>query len=111
MTQFVDSNHAGDTMNHRSHMGILIYLSRALIIWYIKKQNTVESNKFISEILSMQTRMDPNKDLRYTIRMMGISIDGPTLVFCDKKLVVTSTFVLTSTFLKKHLGICDHMVR
>ena len=47
MTQFVYANHAGDMMNRRSHMGIHIYICRATIIWYIKKQNTVKSSTLV----------------------------------------------------------------
>ena len=55
--------------------------------------------------------MDLTKGLCNKLRMMGIPIDGPTLVFCDKKLVVTSMSVPTSTLTKKNLGICYHAVR
>ena len=54
--------------------------------------------------------MELTKGLICKLRMMGISIDGPTSVFCDKKSVVTSTSVPTLTFTKKHLGICYHAV-
>ena len=31
---FVDANHAGNVMTHRSHSGILIYVQNAPIIWF-----------------------------------------------------------------------------
>ena len=52
--------------------------------------------------------MELTKGLRYKLRMMGVLIDRPTSVFCDNKLVVTSTSVPTLTLPKKHLGICYH---
>ena len=55
--------------------------------------------------------MDPTKGLHYKIRTMGVLIDGQTSVFCDNKSVVTSTYVPTSIFSKKHLGIYYHAVR
>ncbi len=39
---YVDANHAGNMANRRSHSGILIYVNNAPIIWYSKRQNTVE---------------------------------------------------------------------
>ena len=42
---------------------------------------------------------------------MGVLIEGPTLVFCDTMLMVTSTYVPTSSLAKKHLGICYHALR
>ena len=43
MTQVLDTNHAGDMMNCRSNMGILICICRYLILWYSKNQNTFKS--------------------------------------------------------------------
>ena len=97
MAQFVDADHAGDMMNCCYHTGILIYLFRAPIIWYSKKHNTVKSSTFGSEIVAMWTGMELTKCLCYKIRMMGILINRPMLVFCDNKLVVTSTSVPTQT--------------
>ena len=47
MTQFVDDDHVGNMINSRLHTGILIYLFRDMIIWYIKKQNTAKSSMFV----------------------------------------------------------------
>ena len=41
---YVDANHAGNLVNRRSHSGILIYVSNAVIICYSKRQNIVESS-------------------------------------------------------------------
>ena len=37
--------------------------------------------------------MDLTKGLCYKLRIIGVPIDRPTLVFCDNKLVVTNTSV------------------
>ena len=110
MTHFVDADHAGNMINCRSHIVILIYFCRAPIIWYIKKQNTVESITFRQEIVGMPTEMDLTKGLRNKLRIIGVPIDRPTLVFCDNKLVVTNTSVPTSALQQKHLGVCYHAI-
>jgi hypothetical protein len=43
---FVDADHAGDLIIRRSQTGILYYLNRSPIIWYTKKQNSVETSTF-----------------------------------------------------------------
>jgi hypothetical protein len=43
MYYFCDADHAGDHLMRRSQTGIIIFLNRAPIVWYSKKQNTVES--------------------------------------------------------------------
>ena len=43
---YVDADHAGNRMTRRSHSGILIYLQNTPIVWYSKRQKTVESSSF-----------------------------------------------------------------
>ena len=54
ITVFVDADHAGDRATCCSFTGILIYVNRVPIIWYSKKQNTVESSTFGSEFVAMR---------------------------------------------------------
>ena len=51
---FVDSDHAGDRMTRRSQAGILIFGNSALLFWYSKKQNMVESSTFEVEFVALQ---------------------------------------------------------
>ena len=51
---YVDTNHAGNLVNRRSHSGILIYANNAPIIWYSKRQNTVELSSFGSEYIALR---------------------------------------------------------
>ena len=44
ITAFYDANHAGNKVNRRSLTGFIIFVNIAPIIWYSKKQNTVESS-------------------------------------------------------------------
>ena len=43
---FVDANHTADKVTRRSQTGILIFCNRAPIIWFSKRQNSVESSTF-----------------------------------------------------------------
>ena len=40
---FLDSDHAGDKVSHRSRSGFLIYIQTALVQWFSKKQSSVET--------------------------------------------------------------------
>ena len=51
---FVDANHANNVITRRSHTGILIFVQNAPIIWYSKRQNTVESSTFGSEFIALR---------------------------------------------------------
>jgi hypothetical protein len=43
---FVDSDHAGDQLTRPSRTGNVIYLNMAPIVWFSKRQPTVESSVF-----------------------------------------------------------------
>jgi len=111
MTAFVDSDHAGNLATRRSQTGILIFLNKAPIVWYSKRQNTVESSTFGSKFVAMHVATEMIEALRYKLRMFGIPIDGPTDVLCDNQSVVTNSSVPELQLSKKHNAICYHRVR
>ena len=47
-----DADHAGDSLNCRSHTGILIFVNSAPITWYSKQQATIKSLPFGSEMVA-----------------------------------------------------------
>jgi hypothetical protein len=108
---FVDADHAGDRVTRRSHTGIIIFLNRAPIIWYSKKQNTVETSTFGSEFIAMKTAVELIEALRYKLRMFGVPIMDAANVYCDNASVVTNTTQPESTLKKKHNAIAYHRVR
>ena len=111
MTCFVDADHAGCLETRRSHTGVMIFLQKAPIIWYSKRQNTVESSTFGSEFVAMKTAVELITSLRYKLRMMGIPVDGPTNVFCDNESVFKNATKPESTLKKKHNSIAYHKTR
>ena len=108
---FVDANHAGNVITRRSHTGILIYVQNAPIIWFSKRQNTVESSSFGNEFVALWIANDLLMALLYKIRMFGVPIDGPANVFCDNSGVVKNTSIQESTLVKKHNAINYHAIR
>ena len=111
MSVFVDADHAGNKVTRRSHTGVLIFLQNALTVWYLKRQNTVESSTFGSEFVAMRIAKDMAIALRYKLRMFGIPIDGAADVFCDNQGVVKNTSLPESVLSKKHNAINYHAVR
>jgi hypothetical protein len=107
----VDANHAGNVITRRSHTGILIYVQNAPIIWFSKRQNTVESSSFGSEFVAFRAAKDMLVALRYKLRMFGVPIDGPANIFCDNNGVVKNTTIPESMLAKKHNAINYHAVR
>ena len=108
---FVDANHAGNVITRRSHTGIILYVQNAPIIWFSKRQNTVESSSFGSEFVALQTAKDMIVALRYKLCMFGVPFNGPANVFCDNNGVVKNTTIPESMLAKKHNAINYHAIR
>jgi len=95
----------------RSYTGILIYINQAPIIWYSKRQNTVETSSFGSEYIALRICTEMVEGLRYKLRCFGVPVEGLTDVLCDNRSVVTNSSVPTSVFNKRHNAIRYHRVR
>jgi hypothetical protein len=108
---YVDADHAGCHVTRRSYTGILLYAQSAPLIWYSKKQNTVETSTFGSEFIAAKIAVELIEGLRYKLRMMGVALDGPTGVFCDNESVVINSTQPESCLKKKHNAIAYHRVR
>lgn len=108
---FVDADHAANLVTRRSIMGILFFINSAPIVWYSKRQNTIESSTFGSEFIALKMAVEMNEGLRYKLRMMGVPLRGPTNVFCDNKSVVTNSTLPQSTLKCKHNSILYHKTR
>lgn len=108
---FVDADHAGNKVTRRSHTGIIIFVNNAPILFYSKRQNTVESSTFGSELVAMRAARDMIVGLRYKLRMFGVPVHGPANVYCDNQGVVKNTSLPESTLSKKHNSINYHVVR
>jgi hypothetical protein len=108
---YVDSDHAGEQRTRRSRTGYFIFLNMAPIVWYSKRQPTIESSVFGAEFGAMKNGMEAARGLRYKLRMMGVPISGPTYIYGDNMSVIHNTQSPESTLKKKSNSICYHAVR
>jgi hypothetical protein len=108
---FVDSDHAGEKFTRRSRTGFVIYLNMAPIVWFSKRQPTVESRVFGAEFVAMKNDIEACHRLRYKLRMMGMALSGPTFVYGDNMSVVHNTQRPESVLKKKSNSILYHAVR
>ena len=111
ITMYCDASHAGCKLTRRSQTGIIILLQGAPIVWYSKKQQTVEASTFGAEFVALRVACEMNDALRYKLRMMGFPLNNETSVYCDNQAVVHNTTKVESTLKKKHLSVCYHFVR
>ena len=88
-----------------------MYLNSALVTWQSKKQPTIETSVFGAEFVAMKNGIETVQGLRYKLRMMGVGISGPTLVYGDNMSVIHNTQCPELTLKKKSNQICYHFVR
>jgi hypothetical protein len=108
---FVDSDHAGEQFTRHSRTWCIIYLSMAPIVWFSKRQPTVESSVFGAEFVAMKNGIETCRGRCYKFRMMGVALSGPTFVYGDNMSVVYNTQRPESVLKKKSNSICYHAVR
>ena len=108
---FVDADHAGNRITRRSHTGVLIFCNKSPILWFSKRQNTVETSTFRSEFIALKIATEMIQGLRYKLRMMGVALDGPANVFCNNQSVVFNSTIPESMLKKKHVSIYYHRAR
>jgi hypothetical protein len=88
---FVDSDHAGEQFTRRSRTGFVVYLNMTPIVWFSKRQPTVESSVFGAEFVAMKNGIETYRGLRNKLRMMGVALSGSTNVYGDNMSVVHNT--------------------
>ena len=110
-TAYTDASHAANKVTRRSHTGFIIFLNKAPIIWFSKRQNTVEASTFSSEFIATKICVEYIAALRFKLRMFGVPVNDSTKVLCDNESVVKNCTLLESTLAKKHNAIAYHTVR
>ena len=63
--------------NRSSYSGSLIYVNNALINFNSKKQNTVESSSFCSDLVALIIATEMVESLRYNLRTFSVNLEGP----------------------------------
>ena len=111
MTVYVDADHAHDLVTQRSIAGIVMFLNNTPFRFVCKRQKTVESSTYGSELVAARVATELIMETRFMLRSIGVKIDGPALLLGDNMSVVLNTSVPSSVLKKKHQAICYHRVR
>jgi hypothetical protein len=101
MNMFCDASHASDLVTRLSTTGFLLYLCGTPVVWYSKRQNTVESSTFGSDFVALRIATEKVEALCTKLLQFGVPLDGPSNAFVDSKSVVTQSIKPESTLTKK----------
>ena len=83
ISAYVDADHAHDLVTRRTVTGIIIYLNSTPVRSICKKQTTVETSTFGAELVAARMAVEAIMELRYQLRMVGVPIAGPALLYGD----------------------------
>lgn len=108
---FIDANLMHCKVTGRSCSGILHLLNQTPIEWFCKRQNTVETATYGSEFVVARQGTEQIMDLRYTLRALGVPLDGPSWMMGDNQSVVTSSTIPHSQLSKRWCALSYHRVR
>ena len=106
-----DADHAGECLNRQFRNGYVVFLNKAPICWFFKKQGSLETSTFGSEFMAMKQVTEYLRGLRYKLRMFGIPVDEPAYVYGNNQSVLCNKSLPESTLKKKCLAIAFHFVR
>jgi hypothetical protein len=79
--------------------------------WFSKRQGSVETATYGSEFVAARQATEQIMDLRYTLRAMGMPLDGPSWMYGDNQSVITSSTIPHSLLSKRHNALSYHRVR
>ena len=81
---YFDAEHSEDTGTRISRSGYIVFLNSAPIYWLSKNQTSCETSTFGSEFVALKQATEYTCGLHYKMRMFGIPVTEPALVYGDK---------------------------
>ena len=90
----VDADNGRDQITRISRTVIFIFLNKYPIMWYSKRQNTVETYTFGSEFVAMKKAVEMIKAPKFNLQIFGIEImDNATKNFGENNAVMLNYLV------------------
>ena len=81
VTGYFDADHAHCQETHRSVTGIILVLNSTPVKWYCKRQATVESSTYGSELVAGRIAVELVMEICYKLCMLGVPVEGPAWLF------------------------------
>ena len=101
-TTFLDVNLLDDIVTGKSVTAVLHFVNTTPAGWFLKRQATVATATYGSEIVAAKTATEQIMDLRNTLRYLGDPIMTKAYMFGGNKSVVMSSTIPQSVLNKRH---------
>ena len=100
-------DHAHDQVTRKSVTGIVVMINGMVYKTVSKRQATVESSTYGSELVASRIAVDIAVEVRYLLRMLGVRVESPTLLLGDNKSVVLNSTIPSSVL--KNKALCNQL--
>ena len=97
-----------DVVTGRSCTGVLHLLNQTPSSWFSCCQGQVETATYDSEFMAARQAVEQIIDIRYTLRMFGVPLDGPAWLLGDSQAVINSTTIPHSSLSKRWNALLYH---
>ncbi|CAJ1964689.1 unnamed protein product [Cylindrotheca closterium] len=111
LTHYVDANLFHCMLTGRSVTGIVHLIIGSRIDAFSKKQATVETATRGSKFVAACTCVEQIMVLQFTLRYLGVPIQGRSCMFGDNESVVNSSSQPDAKLHKRHVALLFHRVR
>ena len=111
MRIFVDSYHAVDKLTRRYRTGYIIFLNNGPIVWFSKKQATIENSVLGAEFVALDIGIEKLRVFLYKLLIMVVPILLPSLIYGDNMSVIHNTQRSDSTLKKNPNSIFYRAIR
>ena len=108
---FIDADYSDNFITRRPHSGILLFVNNALIKYFRKRQNTVKSSTFGSELFALRIARETIVEIIIKLKTTGVPLAGPANVFGDNNGAAKNIGIPEYTLSKEHNVINYHCVR
>ena len=111
ISTFADADLTHDLETRRSFTGFLMLLNEPPIQLYSNMNNNMETSTYCSELVATIISTELTMEMSYSLRMLGVPIDGPSQILGDNYSIVTNFSITSRTLKKKQNDIAYHQVR
>ena len=108
---YFDSDHGHDQKTRRSITGFLGYVGSTPVTWFSKRQGAMASSTYKTEFSVMRTGTEKIKSFRYMLRCLGITLDGPSMIYSDNLNVIQNISMPDTSLKKTRCNILPYLPR
>ena len=111
LAHYFDANLMHDVLTGKAVTGCVHFANKTPIMWYSKKQATVETATYGAEFIAGRTCIEQIIDLRNTFRYLGVPIHDISYMFGDNESMINSSAFPYARLQKRHNILSYHYVR